>query len=431
MNQGHPSGQLAPQALPNITALSPGGGPSSGGNPVTITGSGLAGATGVRFGSNPATFTAVSDNQISAIAPAGSGTVLVSVTTISGTSNSLPYTYAAIPALTALNPGSGPASGGNGVVLTGTNLANATSVHFGAALAVFMPVSGTQVGATAPAGSGTVQVTVTTGSGTSNSLPYTYVPAPTIISISPSQGPLAGGNSVTLTGTGFTAGAVVTFGGTPASSVTVADSGHLTAVAPGGNPLGAVPVTVITAAGTSNAVSYFYLAQPTVTAVAPERGPAAGGTGVTLTGTGFTGASAVRFGATAATSFTVVSDNQITAVAPAGSGTAQITVTTPGGVSGAGSASAYAYLAAPVLTSLAPSQGPTSGGNAVTITGTALTFTSAVRFGGTPAAFAVVSDTQVVALAPPGSAGGVPVTLSTPGGTSTGLTYTYVAPPGT
>src|SRR5215469_13496530 len=56
---------------------------------------------------------------------------------------------------------------------------------------------------------------------------------------------------------------------------------------------------------------------PAVTGVSPSAGPASGGTSVTLTGTGFTGATAVQFGGTAATSFTVNSDISITAVSPA------------------------------------------------------------------------------------------------------------------
>jgi IPT/TIG domain len=73
---------------------------------------------------------------------------------------------------------------------------------------------------------------------------------------------------------------------------------------------------------------------PTVTRLSPKRGHAAGGTAVTITGTSFTGASAVRFGATSASSFTVLSATSIQAVSPHGSrGTVDITVTTPLGTS--------------------------------------------------------------------------------------------------
>jgi hypothetical protein len=413
---------------PSITSLNPSSGTPSGGNQVTITGSGLTGASSVKFGSTSATFTILSDTQIRAIAPPGSGTVQVTVTTPTGTSNGLPYSYSA-PSLASLNPTSGPGSGGNTVTLTGTNLAGVTAVHFGANLAAFTVVSNTQINAIAPAGSGIVAVNVSAGTSTSNSLPYTYVPAPTLTSINPTQGPLPGGNLVTLTGTGLTEVAGVFFGSVPASSFTIVDSTHITAVAPGGNPAGPVQVTVTTPSGTSNAMSYFYVPAPVLTDVSPTQGPTAGGNTVTLTGSGFTGTTSVHFGAGAAPSFTVVTDNQLTVHPPAGTGTIPVTVTTAGGTS-SGTIS-YTYLPAAVLTSLIPNQGPATGGNSVTLTGTGLTFTSTVSFAGTPAPFTVISDTQVVALAPAGPPGPVTVTATTPSGTSNGLTYTHLAAPGT
>jgi hypothetical protein len=79
-------------------------------------------------------------------------------------------------------------------------------------------------------------------------------------------------------------------------------------------------------------------------AVSPTSGPSTGGTTVTITGSGFTGATGVRFGAKAAKSFTVVSDTEITAVSPAhAAGTVGIRVTTPGGVSPAVAADRYTY----------------------------------------------------------------------------------------
>jgi hypothetical protein len=74
---------------------------------------------------------------------------------------------------------------------------------------------------------------------------------------------------------------------------------------------------------------------PTVTALEPAFGSVLGGTTVKITGTNLTAASAVKFGATPATSFTVESETQITAVAPASSvvGPVDVTVTTLAGTS--------------------------------------------------------------------------------------------------
>lgn len=83
---------------------------------------------------------------------------------------------------------------------------------------------------------------------------------------------------------------------------------------------------------------------PTVTAVSPTNGLVLGGDTVTITGTGFTAATAVNFGGTAATNFTVDFDTQITATVPAASvGTVDITVTTANGTSSTSSADEYTY----------------------------------------------------------------------------------------
>ena len=72
---------------------------------------------------------------------------------------------------------------------------------------------------------------------------FTYVVVPTVSSVSPNNGPTAGGTAVTITGTNFAAGATVTFGGTAATNVVVVNSTTITATTPAGSA-GAVTVTV-------------------------------------------------------------------------------------------------------------------------------------------------------------------------------------------
>jgi hypothetical protein len=181
---------------------------------------------------------------------------------------------------------------------------------------------------------------------------------------------------------------------------------------------------------------------PSITSIAPAAGTPAGGTSVTINGSGFTGATAVQFGSgVPATKFTVTSANQVVATAPAHpAGPVDITVTTPRGTSSITSLDTFTYRAGqPTLMSISPTTGTTSGGTTITIIGTGFTGATAVQFGtGSPAAaFTVVSDTQILATAPSHAAGAVKVSVTTPDGTSAvgtlgGAapdTFTYLAPP--
>ncbi|MFR9752664.1 IPT/TIG domain-containing protein [Nocardia sp. 004] len=322
--------------MPTITAIFPTFGPPSGGNFVVITGIGFVGPTSVYFGGTATTFVQDNPAQITALAPPGSGTVLVTVINSGGVSNGVPYTYGApaIPTLTAIAPTAGLTTGGNIVVLTGTNLTGATAVTFGGTPAVSFTVdSATQITAIAPAGAvGPVGVTVSTPGGTSTPIIYAYVSVPTLLSVSPTTGSNIGGTVVTLTGTGFTGATAVTFGVTPAAGFTVDSDTQITATAPPG-ALGLVGVTVTTPGGTSNPVLFTYAQDPAVTVVGPNTGPAAGGTAVLISGSGFTGTTSVTFGGVPA-AFVVNSDNSISAVTPANPiGQASVGVTTALGAS--------------------------------------------------------------------------------------------------
>ncbi|WP_432251814.1 IPT/TIG domain-containing protein [Streptomyces sp. HNM1019] len=413
---------------PALTTLSPTSGPTTGGNTVTITGTNLTNATQVLFGTTPATILTNTPTQITTTAPTGTGTVNVTVTTTNGTSNPLPYTYTTTPTptLTTLNPTTGPTTGGNTVTITGTNLTNATQVLFGTTPATILTNTPTQITTTAPTGTGTVNVTVTTTNGTSNPLPYTYTttPTPTLTTLNPTTGPTTGGNTVTITGTNLTNATQVLFGTTPATILTNTPT-QITTTAPAGPP-SVVNVTVTTPGGISNPLSYIYVAAPAVTNVIPQFGPDTGGNTVTITGSGLALATGVDFGPNPATGFTVISDNQLTATAPPGTGTVVVTVTTPGGTSTLGPGNPYyTYLGAPVITSLIPDEGSSLGGDSVTINGSNLTYTDAVTFGGVPASFSVLSDSLAVATAPAHAAGTVSVQLHTPAGNSNTLPFTY------
>jgi hypothetical protein len=335
------------------------------------------------------------------------------------------------PGVTAISPTSGPAAGGTSVTITGANFTGAMAVAFGSTPALFEVNSASSISAIAPAGSGTVDVTVTTVVGTSATIAadqFTYIPTLTLSSTASSATQVGQAYSQTNTASGGTtpytyavsvgelpAGTTLdpsggTVSGTPTASgafsyaITATDSG---------SPAQTATQTV---SGTISA------ATPEVSSVSPNSGPALGGTIVTVTGTHFTGATAVNFGSNAAIWFNVTSDTSILAKSPAGSGTVDITVTAQGGTSATSGADQFTYQSAPTaptVSAVSPNGGPPAGGISVAIIGANLTGTSAVKFGANAAAqFAVNSGTSITAIAPAGAVGTVDVTVTTANGTS-------------
>jgi hypothetical protein len=249
----------------HLMPISPNHGATSGGTTVTITGTNLAGATAVHFGQKSATITANTPTSVTVICPAGSGVVETSVTTPGGISNPLEFYYVSPPFVASIGSSSGPTAGGNTVTLSGVNLSTATAVNFGANSATPTVVNDGLISVTVPAGAdaGSVSVTVTTAGGTDGPPDsYRYVDAPTIGTVSPASGPTAGGTVVSVTGTGLSTAAAVTFGGTSASFTVISDS-VVSVSAPPGAAAGTVDVTVTSAVGSATAVDAFtYVAGP-------------------------------------------------------------------------------------------------------------------------------------------------------------------------
>jgi len=172
----------------------------------------------------------------------------------------------------------------------------------------------------------------------------------------------------------------------------------------------------------ANTVSFLLnvpIAQPAITSFTPTS--AGQGSTVTITGTGFTGATAVSFGDTAAASFVVVNATTITAVVAAGA-TGYVSVTTPGGTD---SASGFIFITPPSVTSFTPVTGYT--GTTVTITGSNFTGATGVNFGAAAAtSFTVVNSTTITAKVGAGATGSVSVTGA--GGTSSAPGFSFLPP---
>lgn len=267
--------------------------------------------------------------------------------------------FAAAPKISSFTPTSGIV--GTSVVLTGTNFTGATAVKFnGIAATSYTVTSATKITAVAPTGVTTGKLSVTTSGGTATSTSNFTVSPPTISSFTPTSGIV--GISVVLTGTKFTGATAVKFNGVAASSYTVTSATKITAVAPTGVTSGKLSVTTSGGTATSSG-SFTVVAAPTITSFTPTGGTV--GTSVVLTGTNFTGATAVKFNGTAASSYTVASGTSITAVVASGTTTGKATVTTPGGTA---TSSANITIAAPTITSFAAGKSPISTGASTTLT---------------------------------------------------------------
>ncbi len=196
--------------------------------------------------------------------------------------------------------------------------------------------------------------------------------APTVRSISPEYGPVAGGTTVVINGKNLGGVTGVAFGGTPSPLVTPVSQNSVRAESPAGT--GTVDITVTNASGTSLPVvadEFTYVTTPSIQKINPGGGSTLGGNRVTITGAGFTGVTAVSFGSVAATSITFESDQEIVAISPAESaGKVAISVTSTTGTTPADPVDIYNYsLDVPIVTSVAPDFGPATGGTTVTISG--------------------------------------------------------------
>jgi hypothetical protein len=274
---------------------------------------------------------------------------------------------------------------------------------------------------------------VITACGSETAAPPPPAAAPTVSSVSPNQGSISGGISVTISGSGFVAVPTVTFGGTPATGVAFSSSNSILATVPANTP-GAVAVVVTNPDGQSGTLAsgYTYSAPPTVTGATPNTGGVAGGTAITIAGTGFAAGATVTVGGTAATGISVSSATSITATTPAHpAGAVDIVVTNPDAQS-ATLANGFTYRAPPTITSLNPGLGGPEGGTFVTIVGTGFVSVPAVSFGGTPAtAVFFSSSTSVSAIAPAHAPGPATVVVTNPDNQSALLVngFTYLAPP--
>ncbi|MEU1851105.1 IPT/TIG domain-containing protein [Streptomyces sp. NPDC019990] len=243
--------------------------------------------------------------------------------------------------MVTLNPNQGPTSGGNQVVITGTNFTGATSVKFGTKSATFTVDSATQITAVAPSNNAAVQVTVTTPGGTTLPVWYYYITPPSKSSLSATMGPLAG-IPVTLTGSSLQTATSMSFGSNTAVPTVVNDT-TLNVQVPSVTTPQTVPVSVTTKGGTTNGLTFTYVAAPTVTSMDPTTGPDYGGTASTITGTNLSDVVDISYGPDS-TAYNILDDTTIVAYSPGGTGTVTVTLTSAGG---SDSSQSFTYTVTP------------------------------------------------------------------------------------
>ncbi len=389
---------------------------------VTLTGANLSLTTAVSFGGiDTSAITVLSPTSIRVAVPAGATTGHLVVMSSAGNPVSVAL-FKVLPKITSVTPDDGRV--GDMVTITGSNLAGATAVRFGAALAG-INASYSTLTTTVPAVAVTGVVSVTTPDGTATSpAPFVVIRAPTITSFTPTIAPE--GALVTLNGANLASVVGVSFNSVNASPVTIVSATSIRAVVPTGATTGRL--TASNPAGTATSLADFKVA-PRILTMTPAQG--APGTPVVITGTTFTGgtgltgiAATVRFGSIVAGNVSVDGPTTITAMVPATAPTGRISVTTPAGT--ATSTTDFTVIRPPTITSFTPLAGPV--GTAVTISGANLGSVTSVSLNGVDASpVTVLSPTSVRVIVPLTATTGK-IAVANPTGPATSAAVFAVSP---
>jgi hypothetical protein len=400
---------------PTITAISPVRGPI--GSAVTLTGANLGTVTAVDFnGANVTTITALSPTSVRVVVPTGAQSGKIHAANEAGSATSA-VDFVLTPQIVSMSPGRGLP--GSTVVLTGSNLTDASAVRFGTVAVArtdFTVNSDTQITTQVPQSAVTSKISVTTPTGTATSSSEFAVIRPlTLTSFTPASGPE--GTLVTLTGTNLAAANRVAFGGANVTGITVLSATTARVVVPAGATTS--KITVADEVDSAESAASFTVT-PRIVTIPTAALP---GAGITITGTSLGDASAVRFGGVAATAFTVDGPTQITATVPASAASGKITITTASGT--ATSPTDFTVIRTPTITSFAPAGGQV--GSVVTLTGANLGSVTQVTFGNVSAPITAVSATSVQVTVPAGARTGR-LTVVNPAGNAQSATSFTVTP---
>ncbi len=429
-------------ASPHLQRVTPDSGPEAGGTEVTLHGDTFVAGVRVLFDGAPCReLQRVSDSELRCRTPPGQGAADVTVAHDERGQGGLPdaFRYIAPPRVDAVTPESGTSDGGTEIVVVGSGFVDGTVVTVGdvACLDIALIDDTWLTCTTGAAVPGVADVVVTNPDGQAGVLPggFSYLGPPVVVLVRPRDVPIAGGVDVRVFGAGLSENDLVLFAGAPAQIVGAVGESELVVRAPPINaePFPAPPsgtadvdVTVRRRApddqreGTlSRGVTYYW--PPEVAAVIPAQGPTEGGTAVVVTGRFFRvpegGALAVRFDEADVTALTLVSSTSLTCVTPAGDpGPADVAVENHPLSIGVG-VEAFFYLAPPRVDAVDPRDGPTFGGERVTVRGAYFRPGALVFFDGAPCSDVEVIDHEhLTCVTPPGEEGPADVRVVNPDG---------------
>ncbi|MCY9579906.1 IPT/TIG domain-containing protein [Paenibacillus alvei] len=413
-----------PPPGPKIESISPASGPISGGNIVYINGENFKEGYKLYLGSKQITATAfLSDKQLRIRVPEMNtpGKVDVKVVNPDGQFGLLSEGYELLlppaPTVAKVSPDSGLISGGTIVTVTGTNFSSNNKLTFGDKPLTFTFVSNTELRIKTPAWSKAESVGITVSDVYNQEAKldgaFTYKepekdPAPTIDSISPNEGYLAGGKASFVNGKGFKDGAKVSVGGKDAVTVFVS-SEQLKVLMPSWAQEEVVDIKVKNPDGQSGELlkAFSYVTpppppKPEITSVTPDKGSMKGEQIVAVNGTNFVeGAKVSLGGKNVITVF--VSDTQlrIRTIAWVKPESVDVTVTNPDGQNATLTAGySFELPPPPAIANITPDSTVYNSSTVITINGENFDSGSQVYFNDVAAITTFISETQLKVRTP-------------------------------
>lgn len=441
--------------VPRVDDITPDTGPAIGGTVITLTSDAFADGDRIFVDGIPCRAPErVDPATLRCTTPPGrAGAVNVTVEDAAGgvAVVSGGFTYVEAPRVDGVAPSTGNSDGGTDVVIRGDffDVDDPPTVLVGGAPCLDVIVSSTQElrCTTTAAPPGAADVAVDNADGQRGVLPggFGYLGPPLLFLVEPDVGPHAGGVEVRLSGSGLAADDEVRLGGVVAAVLDGVDDLELVVLLPpSALPLQPAPASGFVAVDVevirtrpdderrfTLTAGFRYRWPPEVLEVVPPRGPTAGGTRVVVVGRFFVPGMIVTFDGVPCRSPTPLSSAELLCTTPPGEAGPADVVADGGAVAGRGAVaiSAFTYVPAPRVDTITPDEGPTFGGEGVTLTGAGFQPGMVILIDGAACvAVFVLSETRATCRTPPGARGPADVTVENPDGqtdTAPGL-YTYV-----